>query len=135
MNKRRETFHKSERLCSQKTIGRLFEEGHVFYCTFFKIVWCFTSSDQGSPAKVAISVSKKGFRLAVTRNLIRRRIKESYRKNKFKLYDFLATSGSKVVFIIIYRDGAIQDYPSIERSVKEMLDKLVLQIRENTIKC
>jgi len=39
MNTTRETFEKSERLCSTKIISGLFDSGKVYYTPLFKIVW------------------------------------------------------------------------------------------------
>ena len=62
----RETFEKSERLCSRKIIEALFENGNIFYNSLFKVVWNTDPDSFNSPAQVAFSVSKRGFRLAVT---------------------------------------------------------------------
>ena len=83
MNTRRETFEKSERLCSTKIISGLFENGNIFYTPLFKVVWSISPVIIPYPAQIAFSVSKRGFRLAVTRNLIKRRMREAYRKNKY----------------------------------------------------
>ena len=55
------------------------------------------------PAQIAFSVSKRGFRLAVTRNLIKRRMREAYRKNKYLLYEFLASENKQIVLIVIVK--------------------------------
>jgi ribonuclease P protein component len=117
----KETFSKSERLCSKKAIEELFDRGKSFYCSPFLIVWAYSNADIPSPAQVTFSVSKKGFRLAVTRNLIKRRTREAYRKNKSLLYDFLISSEKKIVFAIIFREKTIPDYRTVEDSVKEII--------------
>jgi ribonuclease P protein component len=126
MNTNRETFQKYERLCSRKIIGTLFENGHIFYNSLFKVVWDIESNTLPSPAQVAFSVSKRGFRLAVTRNLIKRRMRESYRKNKSVLYKHLTTENIQVAFVVIVRGNKIPDYLSIEKSIKEVIDKLII---------
>lgn len=117
----KETFTKSERLCSKKAIDALFENGRSFYCSPFLIVWAYSFSAIPSPAQVAFSVSKKGFKLAVTRNLIKRRTREAYRKNKSVLYEYLITSDKQIIFTMIYRGKTIPDYQAVENSVKEMI--------------
>jgi len=131
----RETFKKTERLCSHKIITRLFESGNIFYFSFFKVIWLKYPDELPSLAQVAFSVSKKGFRLAVTRNLLKRRLREAYRKNKQILYNFLTTENIRIVFIVIFRNNKVQDYQLIEKSLTEMLEKLIINITENEKNC
>jgi ribonuclease P protein component len=131
----RETFKKAERLCSKKEIEKLFENGKSFFYPPFVIVWSLTDSDIPFPAQVAFSVSKKGFKLAVTRNLIKRRMREAYRKNKSVLYEFLLSSGKKVVFTIIYKESTVVDYVTIETATKELISKLIKTLGKSSAKC
>lgn len=126
-----ETFSKSERLCSKKAIEALFENGKSFYCSPFLIVWAYTNSDIPYPAQVAFSIPKKGVKLAVTRNLIKRRAREAYRKNKAILYDFLIGSNKKIVFTMIFRETSIPDYQTVDASVKEMIKVFSGILRES----
>jgi ribonuclease P protein component len=126
MNTIRETFDKSERLCSRKITGTLFENGNIFYNTLFKVVWDKCQNSIPGPAQVAFSVSKRGFRLAVTRNLIKRRLREAYRKNKKTLYDHLISQNIKIVFVVILRGNSVPDYVTIEKGMKEVINKLVI---------
>ena len=114
-------FSKSERLCSKKAIEALFQNGKSFYCSPFLIVWAYSNSNMPFPAQVAFSIPKKGFKLAVTRNLIKRRTREAYRVHKAILYDILYSKEKKIVFTMIFRDNSIPDYITVENSVKEMI--------------
>jgi ribonuclease P protein component len=125
MNTSRETFDKSERLCSTKVISSLFETGNIFYTSHFKVVWGKNTSLLLFPAQVTFSVSKKGFRLAVTRNLIKRRMKEAYRKNKSLLYEHLYSEHIQIVFVVILRGNLVPDYTTVEKSIKEVIAKLI----------
>jgi ribonuclease P protein component len=120
---KKQTFSKSEKLCSKKAFDILFEEGKSFYCSPFLVIWSYTSSDLEFPAQVAISIPKKEFKLAVTRNLIKRRTKEAYRLNKSILYEYLLAINKKIIFIMIFRDRSVPDYITVENSVKEMIKK------------
>jgi ribonuclease P protein component len=88
-----------------------------------------------SPAQVAFSVTKKGFRHAVARNLLKRRMREAYRKNKHILYNYLDAEKMQIVFIVIYRGDSISDYAAIEKSTRELLEKLISLIRKTDKKC
>lgn len=126
MNIVRETFSKEERLCSVKIIEALFSgEGNVFYTSLFKVVWNVSDGLQQFPARTAFSVSKRGFRLAVTRNLIKRRMREAYRKNKHLLYEHLLSKNIKISLFIILRSDKVPDYKTTEKSVKEVINMLI----------
>ena len=76
------TFRKEERLHKEKLIKELFETGSSFYSYPFKVV-SKRNPDAAFPVhQVLISVSRKNFKKAVDRNLIKRRIRESFRLNK-----------------------------------------------------
>lgn len=120
----RQTFSRNERLCRTRLIEELFEKGNAFYTSVFKVVWAIPGSSIPSPAQVAVSVPKKGFRHATDRNLLKRRIRESYRRRKHSLYSFLREEGISVTFIMIYRSSKIEDYNAIDRAVEEVIQKL-----------
>jgi ribonuclease P protein component len=128
MSDKSETFKKSERLCSKKAIAELFENGKAFYSFPFQIIWTKTESEIIYPAQVAISVSKRTFKKAVTRNLIKRRIREAYRKEKQVLYDFLSSHNIHISFIIIFKDSAVPEYVTIEKAISNSLNKLIADI-------
>jgi len=130
-----ETFHKSERLCSRKAIGFLFEEGNTFFTPLYKIVWSEASLPLKFPAQAAFSVSKKSFRKATERNLIRRRMREAYRKNKQTLYDHLTSMNFRITFMIIFRENNIPDYQIIEKAMIGMIGTLCAAVSEKQSKC
>jgi ribonuclease P protein component len=74
------SFPKSERLYKKKAIQELFDKGSSFYIYPFR-VYFMQSSDQ-SAHQVIFSVSKRNFKRAVDRNLIKRRMREAFRLNK-----------------------------------------------------
>ncbi len=119
------TFDKSERLCSKKAIADLFENGRSFYLFPLQVIWTFSENEQAKPAQVAFSVSKRLFKKAVSRNLIRRRMREAYRLHKHTLYEALEHSGKKITFILIFKDKEALPFAAIEKSVVASLNRLI----------
>ncbi len=81
------TFSKKERINSKKEIKELFTNGSSFYLHPFKVIFMpienvGEDSSQMPLNKILVAVPKRNFKKAVTRNKIKRRIKEAYRLNK-----------------------------------------------------
>lgn len=91
------TFHKAERLKSNKIIDQLFDKrrskSKVIYP--FRIVWMETELPSTFPTQLMISVPKRFIPKANKRNLIKRQTKEAYRLNKHQLYQSLSTISNK----------------------------------------
>lgn len=115
------SFPKSERLHSKKLIDRLFLEGDSFFLYPFSIKQL--SIPELSNNQFLVSVSKKKFKRAVDRNLIKRRIKEAYRLNK---REYLEKNQDKSYMLIgyIYTAKEIHDYDFIESKLIESLKRL-----------
>ena len=125
MRRKPASFAKGERLCGIKAISRLFAEGKSMAFPPLRVIYAIMPGDtELQPARVLISVPKRHFRKAVDRNLIRRRIREAYRKNKMPLVSSLAEAGKRIELAIIWTDTKIRPYSETERSVIEMVQKL-----------
>ena len=108
------TFRKEERLSREKLIQELFDKGSSFYLFPFKVFFMPNPDREISCHQVVISVSKRNFKRAVDRNLLKRRIREAYRLNK----DLLPVQ-KKLLIAYIY-------------SVKDILPSI--QIQERLVK-
>ena len=126
----KKTFKKDERLCSVKAIENLFDRknsanGGVFAyplrVVFQPIIPAESLENSAieiqKPTQVLFSVPKRQFKHAVDRNLIRRRMKETYRLNKNLL---LGTFN--IAFIYIGKE--IEKYEVIEKGMKSALKKI-----------
>jgi ribonuclease P protein component len=78
------TLNKSERLKSRKIIGELFSVGQSVFQYPLKCVYlqCTPLDPASSSLLFGATVSKRNFKQAVKRNLIKRHIREAYRLNK-----------------------------------------------------
>ena len=72
------TFRKSERLCGKSSIATLLGKGRWIAGTHIKC--CYRALPPESEcSRIAVSVPKRNFKRAVKRNLLKRRMRESYR--------------------------------------------------------
>lgn len=118
-------FLKEERLCSKKLLEKLFHNGSSFLVYPFRIVFLVEDVPGNFPAQVVIAVSKRKFKRAVDRNLIKRRVREAYRLNKQELvYSFLHQKNISLIFSIHYIGKDIAEYAFIEKKLKLALKKL-----------
>jgi len=73
---------------------------------------------------MAVSVPKRVFRRAVDRNLLKRRIREAYRKNKPELYSKLLETDTYLQMVIQHRGEKVSDYQIIEQSLLKALNQI-----------
>ena len=80
------TFRKEEKLSREKLIQELFAKGSSFYFFPFKVFYMANPDRTSGSHQILLSASKKLFKRAVDRNLIKRRMREAYRLNKPELH-------------------------------------------------
>ncbi|HIO72721.1 MAG TPA: ribonuclease P protein component, partial [Flavobacteriales bacterium] len=73
---------------------------------------------------------KKNVARAVDRNLIKRRLREAYRKNKELLYDFLSKDGKQYALAIVFTGTAPVSYEELEGKIILSLQRLVKENEE-----
>ena len=119
-------FKKEERLCSKKLLDELFHNGSSFLVYPFRIVHLPVPVSGQVSSQVVIGVSKRKFKHAVDRNLLKRRIREAYRLNKEELlYTFLRENNLQIIFSISFVGKEIADYSFIEKKLKSALVQLI----------
>lgn len=119
----RSQFTKKERLSGTKPIRELIATGDAFLCFPFRIIWQSAGEEQLFPVRIAFSIPKRKFKKATTRNLIRRRIREAYRKNKSFLYNNLIKENKKIILLLVYISEEVLPFSIIE-------EKIILTLRQ-----
>jgi len=127
------TFNKEERLCSKKLIDLLFKDGSSFLLYPFRLSYLQIDLPAKFPAQVVINVSKRRYKRAVDRNLIKRRTREAYRIQKsLELYAALSHSDQHLLLSIQFVGKKIYDYSFFEKKLVAALKKLTLALAANS---
>lgn len=106
---------KTERLSGATAVAALLEHGKHFQAGCLRCKY-MPRTEEG-PSRIVVSVPKRSFKRAVKRNLLKRRIRESYRRQKSLLtgtWDLL----------IVYTSREVLPYEAIFADMTEMLCKM-----------
>jgi len=121
-------FPKKQKLCSETVIKEMFSKGKSFTTSALRLVWKVDNNQDEVAVKSIIVVPKKKIRLAVKRNIIRRRMKEGYRLHKIELENMLKNKELHLVIAIIYQKENILPYKTMEEEIKLILERLSKEI-------
>lgn len=111
------TLPKKERLCGKTAISKLLAKGKHGSVPGIRYQ-CLYGTDSGVN-RIVVSVSKKFFKRAVKRNLLKRRIRESWRKQKHML-----TLDGNLDILLIYSVKEILSYEEIYTAVGQIIENL-----------
>lgn len=121
-------FPKKQKLCSEKEIEKLFVSSNFIVERPLKVIWILKKNTDDVSVKTLVVVSKKKIKLAVERNFIKRRIKESYRLHKNKLEAFLKTHKCQLNLAIIYQHNKKLDYKTIDMKINLLVNRLIKKL-------
>ena len=110
------SFSKGERLKNKKIIDHVFKTGKKI--SLFPFDFRYLKKENDSINEVLISVSKSKINSSVKRNLLKRRIRESYRLNKSLI------NGHGYYMAFIYSSPKILSYNQIEISTISLFNTL-----------
>jgi ribonuclease P protein component len=117
MDEIRHTLPKKERLCGKTAISMLLAKGRHGKVTGLR--YCFRPDSGAEENRIMVSVPKKMFKRAVKRNLLKRRIRESWRKQKHALAGL-----SGYVILFTYSQKEELSYEEIYEAVGKVIQKV-----------
>jgi ribonuclease P protein component len=119
------TLPKEERLSGIRLIAALYDNSSSFLCYPYKVNWRQESLADAVPVKVLFSVSKKRFKRAVDRNLLKRKMRESYRQQKQELlFPALAATQKQLLISLAYVGKEVEDSALMMKKMQKALQQL-----------
>lgn len=117
------TFPKSEKLCGQLHIDRLYKEGKHFSAYPLRVTFRILTA-VAQPPQVLIWAPKRLFRRANKRNRMRRLMREAYRLNAGILKQQCADTGCSMQIAFNCLSPELCDYPLMEKAMKKAVSRL-----------
>lgn len=118
------TLGKNQKLKSRKAIAQLFIEGQSVKSFPIKMIYLPIDKEEISETKVAFSVPKRNFKLAVDRNRVKRLLREAYRLHQYEFFD---GNNQNYHIMFIYMSNKMPTYLEVESK----LNKLFLKFKSS----
>ena len=112
-----QTLTKSERLSGKTAVGDLLKKGRWGVTANLK--YCWLATENIGHSRIMVSVPKRNFKRAVKRNLLKRRLRESYRTQKEIL-----NGCNDIDAMFFYNTKEVLDSVTIRSEVREILTLL-----------
>ena len=113
------TLPKSERLSGLSRVTELFTHGKAGSCGCIRYRYLVRADD--APSRIVVSVPKRSFKRAVKRNLLKRRLRESYRLQK----DLL---GPGVDILFVYTPREVLSSEEIFADMNKVLQSVAVEV-------
>lgn len=141
LKERKNTFPKAEHLKGDIRIASVMRTGKSFLVYPVKVIYASDNENPRRPhdvtsspsVRLMVSVPKRRLHHAVDRNLIKRRMRESYRIAKHNLSEHLLQQNKRMFLIFRYVANETLDYSTISKAVSRALHSLVRKVEENQI--
>ena len=111
------TLPKKERLCGKTAISKLLAKGKHGSVPGLRYLCLYGT--EAEVTRMMVSVPKKSFKRAVKRNLLKRRIRESWRKQKH----LLAVEGNLDI-LFMYSVKEVLPYEDIHAAVGQIIENI-----------
>lgn len=124
-----ETFGKSYKLGSQKTIAAIFKKGKSVKQYPFVVQFMEQPGMQKERFQLVFSAPKRAFKRAHDRNRIKRLMRETFRKKKLILEEALAADNKYLSMFVIYTAKEELPYELLMKKTNTLLEKIAQEFK------
>jgi ribonuclease P protein component len=128
------TLNRHERLKSRKAIEGLMADAHTFHFFPVRVLYRISPAIRPEPLEVCTSVSKRKFKHAVDRNLLKRQMREAWRTKKQELRQALSDAGFQMDVMLIYTSKEFEEFAKINKKILLALERLVAEVKSDSNK-
>lgn len=135
-------IRKQERLKQEKIIRQLFSARQTLRSYPLLLFYSIDSQVMAPGLKVLFSVSRRNFKTAAGRNLLRRRMREAFRLNRQAMTEKLTEKGFMLTAGFVYQASQPENYRTIESAMQRILsqltaltDKMEINHEDSTTNC
>ncbi|HLP57092.1 MAG TPA: ribonuclease P protein component [Fluviicola sp.] len=127
-----ERFGKNYKLCSQKAIEQVFKEGKSLRLYPFVVHFTEMELPENQPFQLVFSAPKRIFRMAHERNRIKRLLRETFRKKKLILEEWLSNDHKQLALFVIYTAKEELPLQKLAAKTEQLLVKITQELTHET---
>jgi ribonuclease P protein component len=121
-------FPKKEHLTGKDHFNELFANGNRLHLPPLQFIWKSVPMEPGAPVRTAVAVSSRKVKKASDRNLIKRRVRESYRVHKAFLVEECLAKQTGLHLVVLYISGKKASYQELNELTYKGLCKVLKSI-------
>ena len=124
-------FTKREKLCNRTEIQNLFTKGQSFLVYPFSVRYTIKYNTISPKVKVLLLSPKRYQKLAVSRNRVKRLIRETYRLSKDSIIKFAKQEACDINISISLVSKDIPTYYLVDESMKKILNRIIINTKDD----
>lgn len=118
------TYQKKDKLKSRKQTQYLFSKGQSINQFPIKLIYTIVHQSENNSLQAGVGAPTRTFRKAVSRNRVKRLLREGYRLEKPAFLSNTKLEGKVVNLFFLYTDVTVLDQSLIQEKIKLLLAKL-----------